>query len=567
MAYVYNSQLDAFSLYHKIQESPEPPTSLLGGPALPALGHALAGSTGAAISNISVFPLDLIITRLQVQRQLRKNSSIPDADEYKSISDAAYKIYTQEGGLSAFYNGVVQGTGKSIADSFLFFLAYNFIRQKRLQSRGGESSKSLPIFDELSVGAISGAFAKLLTTPIANIVTRKQTASMVAARSPASSQPPSPSARDIALQIRDEKGLQGFWSGYSASLILTLNPSLTFFFYETFKQNLLPHSQRDKPSASATFFLAAISKAIASTITYPFSLAKARAQASSAAIDDNDAEVKEGLEQVSGGELSGSKPTRRAARSTVFSTILHIARTEGMGALYEGLSGEVLKGFFSHGITMIVKEAVHKLIIQLYYYVLKALQKYPSPQELAQQAGGHAQTAVTNAEERAQIAISSVKEGAQNLVGKGQDAMQNGQIKAQDVYANGKDQAGGLYNKGQKHAQKAYEGIQSSSYLNQTTESVSPARAITNPTSRSADTLYEKETSPIPSSTSIASTDAKALYGKTQEQAATAYQKNKEGVRDVGQKTSETGELVLDYIGRQTEEMGKAMRRKTEEEK
>ena len=37
---------------------------------------------------------------------------------------------------------------------------------------------------------------------------------------------------------------------------------------------------------------------------------------------------------------------------------------------------------FSHGITTIVKEVVHKLVIQLYYAIRKMLERFPSPQEL-----------------------------------------------------------------------------------------------------------------------------------------------------------------------------------------
>ena len=363
---------DAFDLYHKTQES-NSSLSLTDSPALPALGHALAGSTGAAISNVFTYPLDLIITRLQIQRQLRKDSTIPNENEYKSIRDAAHKIYIREGGLSGFYTGLVQDTSKTIADSFLFFLAYNFLRQSRLQSNGhqGHSAKYLPVADELGVGFVAGAFAKLFTTPIANIVTRKQTSAMLSAYS--SRSPPSPAtARSIADDIWSEKGIAGFWSGYSASLILTLNPSLTFFFYETFKRALLPREQRSNPSPQATFLLAACSKAIASSVIYPFSLAKSRAQ-SSKVIEENDDEVKDAIGKVSSGGTQGSNVARKTARGTVFGSILNIARDEGFSALYEGLGGEVMKGFFSHGLTMIVKEAVHKLIIRLYYTILKVL--------------------------------------------------------------------------------------------------------------------------------------------------------------------------------------------------
>lgn len=353
------------------------------------------------------YPLDLIITRLQIQRQLRKDSASPRSEEYNSIQDAAEKIYTQEGGLQGLYTGVLQSTSKTIADSFLFFLAYNFLRQSRLRSQKG-TSKHLPILDELSVGFVAGAFAKLLTTPLANIVTRKQTSSMLSLRSPNTPTKPA-TVRSIAEDIYSEKGFQGFWSGYSASLVLTLNPSLTFFFYETFKRALLPRNQRADPAPQATFLLAAVSKAIASSITYPFSLAKARAQASSKTVDTNDTEIKESLEKASDGITGGAKSGRRAVRSTVFSTILHIARSEGISALYEGLGGEVLKGFFSHGLTMIIKEAVHKVIIQLYYAILKMLKRYPSPPELVE---------LTKAQ--TQASISKLRDSAEAVSSKGQ---------------------------------------------------------------------------------------------------------------------------------------------------
>lgn len=385
---------------------------MFAGPALPALGHALAGSTGSAISNIFTYPLALIITRLQIQRQLRKTSSSPRSAEYESIRDAALKIYGQEGGLTAFYVGVVQDTVKTIADSFLFFLAYNFLRQSRLQSRK-DSAKRLPVMDELSIGFIAGALAKLITTPMANIVTRKQSLSMITGRSP-DLKSYDTSTRSIALQIKSEKGLRGFWSGYSASLVLTLNPSLTFFLFESFKRILLSRNQRSNPSPRVTFLLAATSKAIASTITYPFSLAKARAQVSSKEVDECSDDEHESK------SIKGSEQRSRIRSSriptNVFSTLLDIVRHEGIGALYEGLGGEVLKGFFSHGITMIVKESVHKFIIQLYYALLKLLKSYPSPQELAEPAKERISRIATKMEEQTTHALAASKEAARAAV-------------------------------------------------------------------------------------------------------------------------------------------------------
>lgn len=327
--------------------------------------------------------------------------------------DAFEKIYNKEGGLTAFYSGVLQDTGKSIADSFLFFLFYNYLRTNRLQSTGHHTN--LPALDELGVGVLAGAASKLFTAPISNIVTRKQTASMVAARS--ASPHSQPSVGDIISKIRSEKGLQGFWSGYSAQLVLTLNPSITFFLYETFKRTLLPRAKRDDPGATITFLMAAFSKAIASGITYPFALAKARAQAGSKPpVDKEDAEiVMEEVEKsrTKADAMRAGKDARKLAKqSTIFHTVLNIYRTEGATALYEGVWGEIFKGFLSNGITMTLKEAIHKLIIQMYFFILKALNKTPSPSALAHQAGDAVQDV---GEKTGQYATSVQEKGSEVL--------------------------------------------------------------------------------------------------------------------------------------------------------
>ena len=405
------------------EASSQSPKPLLTGPALPALGHALAGSTGAAISNVITYPLALIITRLQIQKQLRDRSTQAPLEEYKSIRDATEKIYNDEGGLSGLYTGVLQDTSKTIADSFLFFLAYNFIRQNRLRSRR-PTVDSLSVVDELSVGFLAGAFSKFLTTPIANIVTRKQASAMLSGRRITMDTNPD-SVRSIALQIRSEKGLLGFWSGYSASLVLTLNPSLTFFLFETFKRTLLPRRHRSDPPPQATFLLAAISKAIASTITYPFSLAKSRAQAASRSISHSNNEIKGIRDSASTKSPPATSTLQNYAPSNVFSTILYIAQNEGMGALYEGLGGEVLKGFFSNGITMLVKETVHKSIIQLYYLVLKLLKRYPNPGGTVISAKGQISAARDGFEKRADKLVDAAKDGVEMVLEKGRDAIGN----------------------------------------------------------------------------------------------------------------------------------------------
>ncbi|KAF2232171.1 mitochondrial carrier [Viridothelium virens] len=437
MAHIYNSQLDAFCLYHKVREEEEETTesqSTLSSltPALPALGEALSGATGTALSHLLIYPLDLVITRLQVQQRQHQQQKTPsensptsnaqDRQYYANILDAFRRIYEDEGGISAFYTGVVEDTAKSIADSFLFFLAYTFIRRTRQRQRKG----ALPIVDELLVGMAAGAFAKLLTTPVQNIVTRKQTAALetqpdipptkkqadetaeaqttkpVLSPSSHPTHQSTPSTTHIAHRIHAEKGLLGFWSGYSASLILTLNPALTFLLHSLLSRLLLrtrrrapgpgPATNNNKSPALSprlTFLVAALSKAVASTCTYPIGLAKARAQARGAATAAERRKAKEKearrflapfasyegwherTEYRSGGRTGLRVP--RVLVPRVLQTVVGIARVEGVGAVYSGLGGEVLKGFLGHGLTMLLKQRVHVSVVALWGLVVRML--------------------------------------------------------------------------------------------------------------------------------------------------------------------------------------------------
>ena len=162
---------------------------------------------------------------------------------------------------------------------------------------------------------------------------------------------------------------------------MTLNPSLTFFLFETLKRLFVPRKRREGyTDVRVTFLLAAMSKAIASSVTYPFSLAKARLQASSSSSNHQASSDSKNSHQIKDIKDVPAGSERRLddqndVSNTVFGTVHRIFRTEGLGALYEGLGGEVTKGFFSHGITMMLKDSMLSIIIRLHMLLSKLLQK------------------------------------------------------------------------------------------------------------------------------------------------------------------------------------------------
>jgi len=256
----------------------------------------------------------------------------------------------------------------------------------------------LGIIEELLVGALAGVFARFFTTPLSNLVTRKQTSGQHSADGKIAS------AADILRDIYNEKGVTGFWSGYRSSILLTLNPSISYYLFELFKRTFPPNSLAmgtSKPSKShsslETFLFAAVSKSIASTLTYPFILAKARMQVS---------------------ERRNLSPIRVLAR---------IIKEEGYEGLFEGLPGQIIKGFWAQGFTLMFKERVGQAIIYLYLRLhrfrarggdLTSLVEEGRAQAVTylQQAGEKVPEGVVNANASAREMLVSTAEGARDAV-------------------------------------------------------------------------------------------------------------------------------------------------------
>ncbi|KAL2164215.1 hypothetical protein VTH06DRAFT_3431 [Thermothelomyces fergusii] len=254
-----------------------------------------------------------------------------------------------------------------------------WFRSRRLIS-SRDAAPHLRAIEELAAGVAAGACAKLLTTPVGNIVTRRQTVGVFESKrndskngsyndyyyyhddnnsddddSSSSCSSSSSSSdggnetttkrdRDLLKSItglRKEGGLLGLWRGYSASVVLSLNPSITVSLEQALKGMLVPRERWDDPGAGTIFLLAAVSKAAATAMTYPFQTAKER-----------------------GG---------RKVNGNIFAAVLSVARAEGGGALYDGIAGELLKAFFSHGMAMLSKDVVHRLIVRLYLAILGTL--------------------------------------------------------------------------------------------------------------------------------------------------------------------------------------------------
>ena len=285
------------------------------------------------------------------------------------------------------------------------------MREKRLRKAAVRGEKTLGIIEELLVGALAGVFSRFFTTPMNNLVTRKQTSGQVSGDGkPASS-------TQIIKDIYNEKGITGiltlsyamlitgFWSGYRSSILLTLNPSISYYLFELFKSSFPPNTlsigrsttKRRTHSPLETFLFAAISKSIASAITYPFILAKARMQ------------------------VSGRR------NLNPFIVLARIIREEGWQGMYDGLAGQIVKGFWAQGFLLMFKERVGSLIVYLYLILHRYRARGGDISSLieqgkqgainyAQEARKNIPESVANASTSARAILSPAVEEAKNVL-------------------------------------------------------------------------------------------------------------------------------------------------------
>ncbi|SPQ22535.1 594cf134-81a6-4344-93a1-f04d472d710e [Thermothielavioides terrestris] len=297
-------------------------------------GKATAGAAGAVLANALVYPLDLVKTKLQVQvkpSDTAKTDVRSDEAHYKSTWDAISKIASSEG-ISGLYAGMGGSLIGVASTNFAYFYWYSVVRTVYWKYAKGSRQPSTVV--ELSLGAVAGALAQLFTIPVAVITTRQQTQSKEERKD----------IIDTAREVIDgEDGIWGLWRGLKASLVLVINPSITYGAYERLKDVLFPGKKNLSPWEA--FALGAMSKALATIATQPLIVAKV------------------GLQSKPPAARQG-KPFKSFVEVMQF-----IIENEGPRSLFKGIGPQILKGLLVQGILMMTKERVELMFVLFIRYL------------------------------------------------------------------------------------------------------------------------------------------------------------------------------------------------------
>lgn len=120
--------------------------------------------------------------------------------------------------------------------NFAYFYWYSVVRT--LYARTQTVPKPPGTAVELSLGAVAGAIAQIFTIPVAVITTRQQTQPRGVRKG----------LLETGKEVIDsEDGWTGLWRGLKASLVLVVNPAITYGAYQRLRDILFPGKASLRP--------------------------------------------------------------------------------------------------------------------------------------------------------------------------------------------------------------------------------------------------------------------------------------------------------------------------------
>ncbi|KAL5687535.1 hypothetical protein EMGR_001708 [Emarellia grisea] len=231
------------------------------------IAHALAGAGGGILSMVLTYPLITLSTRAQVESKRAQSTTM----------DAVRRIVQREG-FSGLYSGLESALFGISVTNFVYYYWFEWTRAafEKAAVKAGRASKKLTTAESMIAGAIAGSATVLITNPIWVVNTR-----MTARKSDAEDQalPGAPEKKARAstigtlMDLIRREGPTALFAGVLPALVLVINPILQYTIFEQLK-NIVERRRRMTPKDA--FYLGALGKILATTITYPYITVKSQ---------------------------------------------------------------------------------------------------------------------------------------------------------------------------------------------------------------------------------------------------------------------------------------------------
>ncbi|KAJ3875753.1 mitochondrial carrier domain-containing protein [Lentinula edodes] len=265
--------------------------------------HAMAGAGGGVLAMTATYPLVFLSTRAAVKTQ----------SENKSVYQAVMEVLEREGVLG-LYSGLSSSLlGIAVTNGVYY---YFYERSKGIFLTGGK--KGLTTIESILTGLIAGSATTIISNPLWVVQTSQAVHTM----------DPNTHTKNLGFletvqHILAKFGMKGFFRGIGPALVLVVNPVIQYSVFEQLK-NILASRRKLRRRGGLTdwdfFVLGAISKLVATSITYPYIVIKARLQAGA---------------------------TKYKSSLNALATIL---RDEGIEGLYKGMRSKLLQSVLTAAI-------------------------------------------------------------------------------------------------------------------------------------------------------------------------------------------------------------------------
>lgn len=142
----------------------------------------------------------------------------------------------------------------------------------------------------------------------------------------------------VAREVYSEYGIGGFWNGVGPSLVMVINPTIQYAFYEWLSATRAALKKKQggaikRPSALEVFLVSALAKAGATVLTYPLLTIKTRM-------------------------MSARKSDADIQYRSVLDAVLQIARREGALGYYRGIRTKIVQSVLAAALLFMCKEKI-----------------------------------------------------------------------------------------------------------------------------------------------------------------------------------------------------------------
>lgn len=294
-------------------------------PVVQAIIDLSAGAVGGAACVFSGQPLDTAKVKMQTFPTM-----------YRSFVHCIVSTYRQVG-LRGLYRGTTPALMANIAENSVLFMSYGFCQQLIRLTAGLHSDAVLSDMQKACAGSVASIFASLVLCPTELVKCRMQTMyEMEASGKISKSQN---TVWSVVKTIMRTEGALGFFNGLTTTIAREVPGYFCFFgAYELCRSAFAEHMKCDKDDIGVlpVVFSGGFGGGCLWLLVYPMDCVKSRIQVMS----------------------------MTSKQVGFFKTLLTIARTEGVRALYSGLTPTMVRTFPANGALFLGYEASRKLMMK-----------------------------------------------------------------------------------------------------------------------------------------------------------------------------------------------------------